>query len=91
MWEEHGRGRIGLEAYYTGRQELDDNPYRTVRKPYFEIGALAEIVLGEVRLFLNAESMLNIRQTKMTRCCAQQGLPTGAGRSTSGHPPTASC
>lgn len=22
MWEEHGQGRVGIEAYYTGRQQL---------------------------------------------------------------------
>lgn len=64
MWEKLGRGRIGLEAYYTGKQQLDENPYRTVSKPYVEIGALGELVLGKVRLFVNAENILNVRQTK---------------------------
>ena len=64
MWEKHGRGRFGLEAYYTGRQQLDDNPYRTRSRPYFELGAMGELVLGKVSLFLNAENLLNIRQTK---------------------------
>lgn len=77
MWEEHGRGRIGLEAYYTGRQQLDDNPYRTVSKPYFEIGALGEIVLGKVRLFLNAENILNIRQTKYDPLLLPARAPDG--------------
>lgn len=27
MWEEHGKGRVGIEAHYTGAQALDDNPY----------------------------------------------------------------
>ena len=26
MWEEHGKGRIGIEAYYTGEEQLDDSP-----------------------------------------------------------------
>lgn len=64
MWEEHGKGRIGVEAYYTGRQSLDDNPYRTRSRPYLELGVLGEIVLGKVSLFLNAENLLNIRQTR---------------------------
>ncbi|WP_033074767.1 TonB-dependent receptor plug domain-containing protein [Sphingopyxis sp. MWB1] len=64
MWEEHGKGRVGIEAYYTGRQPLDDNPYRTHSRPYFELGALAEIVLGRISLFVNAENILDIRQTK---------------------------
>ena len=64
MWERHGRGRIGLEAYYTGRQTLDDNPYRMRSRRYVELGALAEITLGKVSLFVNAENILNVRQTR---------------------------
>ncbi|WP_310498353.1 TonB-dependent receptor domain-containing protein [Sandarakinorhabdus sp.] len=67
MWEEQGKGRIGLEAYYTGRQSLDDNPYRAASKPYVELGALAEVVIGKFRLFINAENILNVRQTKFDR------------------------
>ena len=43
MWEDHDRGRIGLEAYYTGSQPLDGNPYRYEGRDYFELGALGEI------------------------------------------------
>lgn len=64
MWERHGRGRVGLEAYYTGRQSLEDNPYRSEGKPYLEVGALGELTLGDVSLFVNLENILNIRQTK---------------------------
>ncbi len=64
MWEEEGKGRVGFEAYYTGRQRLDDNPYRTRSKAYVEMGILGEIVVGKARLFLNAENLLNVRQTK---------------------------
>ncbi|KFL38043.1 TonB-dependent receptor plug domain-containing protein [Arenimonas donghaensis] len=64
MWEQHGRGRIGLEAYYTGTQALDDNPWRRRSRPYVELGALGEIVLGNVSLFLNLENILDVRQSK---------------------------
>lgn len=64
MWEDHDKGRIGIEAYYTGHQRLDDNPYRTRAKPYVQLGILGEIVLGNVRLFVNAENILNVRQTR---------------------------
>ena len=64
MWEEHGKGRIGVEAYYTGRQRLEDNPYRDVSRPYVELGMLGELVLGRASLFLNLENILNVRQTK---------------------------
>ena len=33
MWEEHGKGRIGLEAYYHGAQALEDTPDRTRSRP----------------------------------------------------------
>jgi outer membrane receptor for ferrienterochelin and colicins len=64
MWEKHGKGRIGVEAYYTGPQELDDNPYRPRSRTYWELGLLGEVVLGRFSLFVNAENLLNVRQTK---------------------------
>jgi iron complex outermembrane receptor protein len=64
MWEKHGKGRIGIEAYYTGRQSLEDNPYRTTSRPYLHLGVLGEIVLGKASLFLNAENILGVRQTR---------------------------
>jgi iron complex outermembrane receptor protein len=63
MWEEHGKGRIGIEAYYTGRQRLEDNPFRGTSRPYVELGMLGEVVLGRASLFLNLENILNVRQT----------------------------
>jgi len=64
MWEQHDRGRVGLELYYTGEQALEDNPYRSESKPYLHIGLLGEIALGRWRLFLNLENLLNVRQTR---------------------------
>lgn len=64
MWEAEGTGRIGAELYYTGGQSLEDNPYRRTGRPYFELGLLGEIVLGRARLFLNAENILDIRQSR---------------------------
>ncbi|GHB02762.1 TonB-dependent receptor [Algimonas arctica] len=64
MWEQHGRGRLGFEAYYTGKQRLDGNPYRSESKPYLHLGLLGEITLGNTGIFLNAENLLNVRQTK---------------------------
>jgi len=77
MWEQHGRGRIGLEAYYTGRQSLDDNPYRTRSKRYVELGALAEITLGKISLFVNAENILNVRQTRTDPILRPARAPDG--------------
>jgi iron complex outermembrane receptor protein len=64
MWEKHGQGRIGIEAYYTGRQSLEDNPYRTRSKSFLHLGVLGELVLGKVSVFANAENILGVRQTR---------------------------
>ena len=64
MWEEHERGRVGFEAYYTGVQSLDDDPYRTESESYWELGLLGEVVLGRYRVFLNLENLLDVRQTR---------------------------
>lgn len=55
-WEQEGRGRIGVEFYYTGRQELEDNPYRSETEPHVIVGFLLERSFGPARLFLNAET-----------------------------------
>lgn len=77
MWERHGRGRIGLEAYYTGRQSLDDNPFRTESRPYLHVGLLGEIVLGRVNLFANAENILGVRQTRYDPLLLPKRAPSG--------------
>ena len=64
MWEKENAGRVGLECYYTGRQRLEENPYRSESKPYVIFGALIERKAGPVRLFFNAENLTNIRQTR---------------------------
>ena len=77
MWEEHDRGRVGLELYYTGKQSLADNPYRTESEPYLHIGLLGEIVLGRYRLFLNLENLLDVRQTKEDPLLRPSRAPSG--------------
>ena len=64
MWEREGRGRVGLEAYFTGTQRLEDNPFRSQSEPYVLFGGLVERRFGRVRLFVNAENLGGIRQTK---------------------------
>jgi iron complex outermembrane receptor protein len=77
MWERHGKGRIGIEAYHTGRQSLEDNPYRSQSRPYLHLGVLGEIVLGKVSLFANAENILGVRQTRYDPLLRQQRAPSG--------------
>ena len=62
-WEA-GWGRAGVEAYYTGRQTLDDDPYRDVSARYVLFGGLVERRVGRLRLFLNVENLADVRQTK---------------------------
>ena len=64
MWEQHGRGRLGLELYYTGEQSLSENPYRERSKSYLHVGLLGEVKLKGIKLFLNLENILNVRQTR---------------------------
>jgi iron complex outermembrane receptor protein len=64
MWEREDRGRIGLEAYFTGQQRLEDNPYRSQSESYVLFGGLVERRLGRVRLFINAENLGGVRQTR---------------------------
>lgn len=58
------RGRIGLELYYTGRQSLEANPYRSSSEPYLVLGLLAERRFGRASLFVNFENLTDVRQTK---------------------------
>jgi outer membrane receptor for ferrienterochelin and colicins len=64
MWESEDAGRIGIELYYTGRQRLEVNPYRTESRPYIILGFLGERRIGRFRLFINAENITNVRQTR---------------------------
>lgn len=64
MWEKDGKGRVGIEVFYTGQQRLDDNPYRTESRPYWILGVLAERRFGLVRLFINGENLTDTRQTR---------------------------
>lgn len=61
---ENEDGRIGLEAYYTGRQRLEGNPYREMGDSYVIVGLLVERRVGRLRLFVNGENLTNVRQTR---------------------------
>ena len=63
VWEKEEKGRVGFELFYTGRQRLEDNPYRNQSVPYWIFGMLIERRIGTARVFLNAENLLNVRQT----------------------------
>ncbi len=62
-YEREGEMRAGIELYYNGKQPLDDDSYRTESRPYLHIGVMAERRFGRARLFVNAENLLDVRQT----------------------------
>jgi iron complex outermembrane receptor protein len=64
MWEVEDVGRVGVEWYYTGRQALEENPYRATSEPYMIVGVLAERQFGRIRLFVNGENLTGVRQTE---------------------------
>jgi len=76
-FEEEGRGRIGIEAYYTGVQELDDDPYRTRSEQHFILGFLVDRRFGQFRVFLNAENILDTRQTRWDPLLRPARTPDG--------------
>jgi iron complex outermembrane receptor protein len=63
MWENGDMGRIGIECYVTGAQRLEDNPYAVRSAPYVLFGGLVERRFGNLRVFVNAENLGNVRQT----------------------------
>jgi outer membrane receptor for ferrienterochelin and colicins len=77
MWEAEEAGRVGVELYYTGRQELEDNPYREESRPYLILGILAERRVGRARVFLNAENLLDARQTRYDPLLLPARTPEG--------------
>lgn len=77
MWEEHGSHLVGFEAYYTGTQHLDGNPYRKKSDAYWHLGLLGQITIGKVSYFINAENLLNVRQTKDESLLLLERAPSG--------------
>ena len=61
VWEQHGRGRIGLEAYYTGPQHL---PGGGDAPGYLIAGVMMMWRFGVVNVFANFENVLDARQTR---------------------------
>lgn len=53
-----------LEAYAFGRQPLEDDPSLVSSPPYVLIGALARRRFGRLLVFINAENLLDVRQTR---------------------------
>jgi iron complex outermembrane receptor protein len=63
-WEREGGTGLSVETYYTGRQPLDDDPYRAESRPYVLVGLLARVRVGRALLFVNGENLGDVRQTR---------------------------
>ena len=60
VYEKHGLGRIGFEAYRTGEQTLTNG---TRTDAFWILGLMAERKFGRARLFLNFENFLDTKQS----------------------------
>ena len=65
VWENHEQElKMGLEHYWTGRQRVLRNPFRTITPSSWITGFIAEKGFGNFRFFLNFENIFDTRQTK---------------------------
>jgi iron complex outermembrane receptor protein len=69
--------RAGLEIFYTSRQALNGDPYRTSSVPYTTVGLLIEQRVGSATVFLNGEDLTGVRQTRWDRLLLPSQDPTG--------------
>jgi iron complex outermembrane receptor protein len=77
MVEDERWGRAGLELYYVGRQALEDNPYRRESRGQVIVGALVEKRFDHLRVFVNAENLGDVRQTRHDRLLRPERHPDG--------------
>jgi iron complex outermembrane receptor protein len=61
MYEIEDKWKIGLEAYYYSKQQLNDG---TTGKSYWTCGFMAEKIWERFSLFINFENFTDTRQTK---------------------------
>lgn len=61
MFEQHGKWRIGLEAYYTGQQFLSDY---TPTRNYWIMGLMGLREVGRWSVFLNFENFVDSRLSR---------------------------
>ena len=77
MWERQGEFRLGLEMYYTGEQRVEDSPFRTRSDSYLDVGILGEKTIGRISYFINAENILDVRQTREETLLRPTRAPDG--------------
>ena len=65
VWENHEEQlKMGLENYWTGRQRVPRNPFRSTTPSSWITGLIAEKGFGNFRVFVNLENIFDTRQTK---------------------------
>ena len=64
LLKEIGPARIGVEVFYTGRQALEDNPFRDRGFPHVLYGGLIDWGIGRSRVYINVENLGDVRQTR---------------------------
>jgi iron complex outermembrane receptor protein len=55
---------IAGEAFYTGRQALDNDPFRQFSAPYATVGLLASQRIGRATAFVNVENLTDVRLSR---------------------------
>ena len=76
LWE-FGSSQIGVEAFYSGRQAIDDNPSRTTSDDYVLWGFLFMHRIGAAQLYVNTENLGDVRQTRYDPLLRPQALRDG--------------
>ena len=61
VFENHENYKAGIEAHHTGRQTLTD---RTRTRAYTVVGIFGEKTFGKFSLFINAENITDVRQSR---------------------------
>jgi iron complex outermembrane receptor protein len=59
-----GPARVGFEVFYTGRQTLEDNPFRRVGDAHVLYGGLVDWGIGRSRVYVNIENLGDRRLTR---------------------------
>jgi outer membrane receptor for ferrienterochelin and colicins len=78
--EDESGTRVGVEAFYTGPQAVEENPYRTVAPGFLTLGLLASQQVGQATLYVNVENLTNVRQTHFDPLL--RAMPGEGGRRT---------
>ena len=77
IWEGDEWGRFGIEMYFIGRQELEENPYRQHEPAASAAWRTGRAAIRRLACLLNAENLLDIRQTKYDPLIVPAPRPDG--------------